>query len=107
MRVGEGLALPLPSHLAAALGLEPGDAVEVRGPSPDGGLRYVPLPAEKREARVPPSALPTENDVTVDDVVRAVTSAPQTATEAPVVDPESEIGKLVARHAAALREVGP
>jgi hypothetical protein len=110
MRVGEGLALPLPSHLAAALGLKPGDEVEIRGPSPDGCLRYVPgraapppgpAPASRApvDVPVPASEAPTVGDVSAEDVVRAIRPGAAAAPES-----GDEIDVFVARHAGALRE---
>jgi hypothetical protein len=110
MQIGEGLALPLPSNLAAALGLRPGSAVELHGPGPDGSLRYVPEP----DTEAPADARPAETHVasrelpSPAEVVQAVSAkSPAVSSRSARPGGESEIGGFVTRHEAILREVGP
>jgi antitoxin component of MazEF toxin-antitoxin module len=131
IRAGQGLALPLPEHLAAVLGLRPGSAVEIRGPAPDGVLRFIPLSEEEaqehavasatanataveprrtvweesRETLKTPSAEPTRELPEVAETMRALRNSPNRA-EAPPTPIEAELERLLDRHDAAIREVG-
>jgi hypothetical protein len=129
---GEGLALPLPANLAAALGLRVGAAVEIHGPGPDGSLRYVPVAVQAPVAGSPSRAGPRKEpvatpdpapapDLTPADVAEAVSSPPRgmsvpppPAREARSGDSDEfrsdapapgEISQLIALHADSLREV--
>jgi antitoxin component of MazEF toxin-antitoxin module len=127
IKMGEGLALPLPKQLAEAMNLGVGDCVEISGPDESGALRYAPTARSEDAPRVvrvpvravaatdgdePPTDLPTPGEVAQAVSGGAPASAPAPApapVPAPVPESEpdefdQEVDRLLEKHDAALRE---
>ena len=103
MRTGAGIAIPLPEHVAQALGLRAGKKVRVEGPDAEGAIRIIPIPEEEfaRSEPAPDLAPPSPADV-----ARALSkSGPVSVEDEEVGGFTQELEQLVERHGETFREV--